>query len=219
MSFERIQAEEAKLQIFQKSSGNSYDLSFGSIQSKIILAVVSSSTEKLVIEIHSNVSSFIPLEMTHQFHLKIKDKKIYISDAFINSPVLGNKVYRLDDEYLQGYDGVQMASFLDFKPNGKIKKIGNAKVSTDLKTFNTSQYQINENSQTIDFWITEEIKPFAIAAIRSSGRKKDHNYMLSYKEPIKYYRSKLDIRKAQKMDDKIKAILPKPSKSKHFLLP
>ena len=118
-------AENLKLPQFKASTGNLFELKFGSIESNVILAVVSSSSEKLVIEIHSNVSSsMIPIEMTQQFHLKIKDNKVYISEGYINVPVLGKATYRLDSEYLQGYDGVQMASFLDFKPNSKFKNCG-----------------------------------------------------------------------------------------------
>lgn len=214
------EAENHSLPQFKQSTGNLFQLKFGSIQSDIILAVISSDKEKLVIEINSRISSsLIPIEMTQQFHLKIRDKKVYIAEAYISAPILGKNIYRLDDEYLQGYDRVQMASFLNFKPNGKFKKIAKAKVKTDSGDFQSTHYQMKENSQSIDFWIVENIKPFAIAAIRSTGPKKNQNYMLSYKEPVKAYRSKMDISKAKNMDDKIKAVLPKPSKSKHFLLP
>ena len=213
-------AENLKLPQFKASTGNLFELKFGSIESNVILAVVSSSSDKLVIEIHSNVSSsMIPIEMTQQFHLKIKDNKVYISEGYINVPVLGKATYRLDSEYLQGYDGVQMASFLDFKPNSKFKKIADSKVKTDSGEFEATQYRFKENSQSIDFWIAEKIKPFSIAAIRSSGSKKDQNYMLSYKDNLNSYRSKIDISKAQAMDKKLKAMLPTPSKSKQFLLP
>lgn len=207
---------------YTKGEGLVMEINSSSGAAEVVIAIVESDSNKLVLDIKmSSMAGFSAIELTQQFHLKYKGEKIIIEKAFISSPLWENKTYNLDDEYLNSYDGVSLDSFL-FKKDlpSAYKYIGDSKVTTIKgKVIPAKKFELEENSQKLQFWISDSIKPFGLAAIKSQGPKSDQNYIIGYKGLIKAYKSAVNIEKALGITEKIKSYLPKQKNKKSLFLP
>ena len=210
-----------KLPDYLPGTGNKYFLQTNKEKAEIQIIVISKTENSLVLEIKSSLKAgFLPTELIQRFELQKKGKEIVLGKGYVYSPILGENTYKLAPEYLKGYDGVEMASFLGSELDPRFKKVGSASVKTKEGKVPSTQYEFSENGQKIEFWLSSKIKPIPLAALRSTGSKSSQNYVLGYDGPIENYKSPINPSSAIPMNDQLKSMLPKPTgKKKSLLLP
>jgi len=196
---------------YEIGAGGKYQLQVGNDPSDVTMAVISRTDDRLVIEIlieSKNDSAALGVKMWQQFHLKLVDGKIQIEKGIMKIPQIG-KPQIFPNEYLQGYSGVKMQSFLiNSEKDMSGKKIATESVTTDGGTFQTSHYRHSENSQTLDFWIAQAAKPFGLVKMNSVGGQFGQTYNMTFKGSVSGYKSQIDATQAEPLSDMAKAFLP-----------
>jgi hypothetical protein len=212
----------AEFPVYEEGQGVELQINGGAGNAYVVIAIVESDSKALVLDIKmTSTAGLNRVDLTQQFHLSLKGGKIAITQAFISSPLWEGKTYKMEAEYLKGYEGVQMDSFLFGKdlPNS-FQFLGDSVVTSYRgEKIKSKKFKFEENSQVIEFWLSDKIKPFGLAAIKSKGPKPDQNYIIGYKATIKGYKSKIDAKKSLEMTSKIKAYLPKIKSRKSLFLP
>jgi hypothetical protein len=120
------------------------------------------------------------------------------------------KAQVLPAEFMQGFDGVKMRSFLmGSKMELDAHKIGLEKVkAADGKTYTAEHYQNAGQGQTVDFWVADTLKPLGIVKMSSAGSKADHNYKMLFNGRVTSYKKQIDASKAEPLNDLAKMFLP-----------
>ncbi len=213
----------AELPIYKVGEGARYKLSTAQEeQSNVTIIVAASSSEKVVVEMKMTYTSGLAsVKLWQQFHLQFSNGKIKLSEAFIMSDMIGKEPQKLTPEYLQGVGGMQMEKFLFGKLEEiKDQRVGIEKIKTDGTDVpvETAHLRNQQNGQTIDYWISDKLKPFGIIKLESKGSKSNQNYSMSFLSKIVNGKIKIDSSKAIPLTKKAKSILPKPSKTQSLFL-
>ncbi len=208
---------------YEVGSGNKYQLTLGKDVSEVTIAFVESTADKVVVEIFMDSktdSSKLGVKMWQQFQLGLVKGKVGITKGILKIPQIG-KSQILPAEYLQGYSGVQMKSFL-IGSAGEMsgKKIGTEKITADGKTFECTHYRQGENSQTVDYWVSDDAKPVGLVKLSSAGSGSNSgsggagassggmNYSMIYTGRVSGIKSQINASEAEPMNDMMKAFLP-----------
>lgn len=197
---------------YKKGVGAKFKISMPhSPPAQLMMYVVDKSSDEIGLEFYfSNPLLPMPLKLWQQFRLKGSAKsglqltEGYLQDAEMKQP------QRLPREYLQGYEGVQMNSFLiGGREDLDEHYVGDAEKKVGSATVTTKHYRIEENGQTVEFWLHEKAEPFGLVALKSEGQKSSQNYQLELKGLVKNARGKIEPSKAVPLSDKMRGLLPK----------
>lgn len=192
-------------------TGNKYLLTVGQDLSDVTIFFVESTPQKLTVEIYIESKTDNPslqVKMWQQFQLGLVNGKVSILKGIMKIPQIG-KPQILPNEYLQGYDGVQMKSFLissESQLNGK--KVTTENVTANGKTFSSTHYRHGENNQQVDFWISDEAKPLGLVKMSSKGGALGMNYTMEYRGSATGVKSGINPAEAEPLNDMAKAFLP-----------
>jgi hypothetical protein len=120
----------------------------------------------------------------------------------------------LTDEYLKGFDGAQISTFM-FESADELRqsKVGIEKITVPAGTVEATHYRIIDRDQTVDFWIHESAKPIGIVKMISTGKSLKLNYSLELKSLMTNSAPKIDPKKARPLTKEAKEFLPKPGTS------
>jgi hypothetical protein len=191
--------------------GSKYVLNTDSGPTEVTMAVIKRTGDRLVIEVMMKSlsdSSALQIQMWQQFHLRLVSGKMQIEKGIMKIPQI-EKPQIFPAEYLQGYSGVKMNSFL-IKSEKDIsgKKVGTESLTTDAGSFKAAHYQHTENGQNLHFWIADAAKPFGLVKMTSKGSGMGQNYSMTLKGSVSGYKSNVDASKAEPLNEMAKAFLP-----------
>lgn len=196
---------------YKVGEGSKYLLNTDQGPTEVTMAVIKRTGDRLVLEVMMkslNDSSALQVEMWQQFHLQLVGGKIKIEKGIMKIPQI-EKPQIFPAEYLQGYSGVKMNSFLiNSEKDISGKKIGTENISTESGSFKAEHYQHTENGQNLHFWIADNAKPFGLVKMTSKGSGMGQNYSMTLKGSVTGYTSKVDATKAEPLNDMAKAFLP-----------
>jgi hypothetical protein len=191
--------------------GSKYVLNTDAGPTEVTMAVIKRTDDRLVIEIMMkslNDSSALQVEMWQQFHLRLVGGKMQIEKGIMKIPQI-EKPQIFPAEYLQGYSGVKMKSFLiNSEKDVSGKKVGAETVTTESGSLQTTHYKHAENGQDLHFWIADAAKPFGLVKMTSKGTGMGQNYQMTLKGSVSGYTSKVDATKAEPLNEIAKAFLP-----------
>ncbi|MCB0386012.1 MAG: hypothetical protein KDD43_11515, partial [Bdellovibrionales bacterium] len=193
----------------KKGTGARFDLELSSGKAEVAITVAESSNKEVALEYYFKDLSFIGIEMWQRFHVRPQGKKLQLSDGYVLMPQFGQAM-KLTPDYLQGFDGVQVSSFMmGSEDELNAHKIGVEKITVPAGTVEAVHYRVKERDQTIDFWVHESAKPVGIVKIVSSGKEIKHNYTMQLKSLLQNSSPKIDPKKAGPLTKEAKTFLPK----------
>ncbi len=210
-----------KLPVYQIGSGATYNLALSSGNSDVTIGFVEQTAQKLVVEIamkSSGENDGLNATMLQQFQLGLVGGKIQILKGIMKIPMI-EKPQILPAEYLEGFSGVQVKSFLiGSSKDIDGKKVGEEAISAGGKTYQTTHYRHVENGQTIDYWISDAAKPMGLIKIESSGSSQSQNYKMTLKNSVSGVTTQINERDAEPLNDTAKTFLPMllPGLSNHL---
>jgi hypothetical protein len=117
---------------------------------------------------------------------------------------------KMTDNFLKlNNDGVQLTNFL-FSTKKEINKlkVGREIVEVPGGTLYCTHYRKTRADQTVDFWISDSVKPIGLVKLISQGKKKAHQYTLELNSLIKGAVPIIDPAKARSISKKDKALFP-----------
>lgn len=193
--------------------GALFELSLSSGKAQVAITVAERTTSEVALEFYFKDLSFTGIEMWQRFHLQPSGKSLKVTQGYVLMPQLG-QTFRLDREYLEGFDGAQMTAFM-IGSQDEMKKyqIGVEKVSVPAGTVTATHYQIKDRGQTIDYWVDESAKPIGIVQMKSQGSQIKQNYTLQLKALLNHAAAKINPQNARPLTKEAKDFLPKPGTS------
>lgn len=203
----------ADLNSIQVGAGAEYNLAFKMSSSQVSIYFTKDPKPKTKsVEMYFTTGGGIPIELWQRFHLtQSPSGKMKVEEGYIHSMMFQTR--KLDKEYLQGFDGVQMSQFL-VSSREQLQRhfLGSEAVTVPAGTVTADHYRIERAGQVIDFWIHHEAKPIGLVKLISSGTDPKQNYSMQMTKLLKNVAGKIDTSIAQPMDEKTKSFLPKPKK-------
>lgn len=195
-------------------SGSLFELKLSSGIAQIAITVASRTSTDIALEFYFKDQSFTGIEMWQRFHVQPSGKKLSLSQGYVLMPQLGGDPFILTDEYLKGFDGAQISTFM-FESADDLRqaKVGIEKITVPAGTIEATHYRIIDRDQTVDFWTHESAKPIGIVKMISKGKSLKHNYSLELKTLVTNSAPKIDTKKARPLTKEAKEILPKPGTS------
>ena len=213
---------QEKFPEYKLGQGAHYSMMVDGQPAQVKMAFVKRTDDLLVVEMDMTMTAGevgMPIHMVQQFHLTMEAGKIKIAKGFMKIPNIP-KPQRLPPEFLKGYDGAQMKSFL-VGSQGEIDsmKVGKEKVPTTEGVFDSTHYRRTSNGQTVEFWVTEDpkLKPLSIVQMKSKGSKREHNYTLRLKGLVKGYKSQINPDDSEPLNAMGRMFLPMLTNSSMFL--
>jgi hypothetical protein len=195
-------------------SGSLFELKLSSGIAQIAITVANRTSSDVALEFYFKDQSFTGIEMWQRFHVQPNGKKLSLSQGYVLMPQLGGDPFILTDEYLKGFDGAQISTFM-FESADELRqsKVGIEKITVPAGTVEATHYRIIDRDQTVDFWIHESAKPIGIVKMISTGKSLKHNYSLELKSLMTNSAPKIDPKKARPLTKEAKEFLPKPGTS------
>lgn len=181
---------------------------------QIAITVANRTSSDVALEFYFKDQSFTGIEMWQRFHVQPNGKKLSLSQGYVLMPQLGGDPFILTDEYLKGFDGAQISTFM-FESADELRqsKVGIEKITVPAGTVEATHYRIIDRDQTVDFWNHESAKPIGIVKMISTGKSLKHNYSLELKSLMTNSAPKIDPKKARPLTKEAKEFLPKPGTS------
>jgi hypothetical protein len=196
---------------YQIGSGGKYQLMVGKDPTDVQIGFVEQTPSKLVVEISmksANDKDSLNIKMVQQFQLGVGGGKIKIQKGIMKIPMISQPQI-LPPEYLEGFDGAQVKSFLigsSSELSGK--KVGIEHISTPAGDFTATHYRHIENGQTIDYWIADAAKPLGLVKIESTGKSSSQNYKMEFKGTVTGVTAQINADEAVPLNEAAKAFLP-----------
>lgn len=193
---------------FTQGSGSKYNIYFqsgGEATTDIYIAKVT----KTEIDVEFFIEQF-PSKLWQRFSLiSTSDGGLTLNEGFFLSDDM-KAPEKLDKETLKGRDGAFMTDFLVKDKNELLGTlIGKEDIKTAAGNINALHYQKKSGTQTIDYWIADEIKPLKIAKLQSKGPKNHQNYTMILLSLIKNITPTIKPEKAIPLTSETKSLLDK----------
>jgi hypothetical protein len=191
-----FQARGAK---FKKGEGAEYLMTSSGAKVNVSIYVAQSSFSSIAIEYYfSSPSPLVPISMWQQFTLNLNGKgPLSVDKGYFKTPEL-KQPQILTQKYMTMNKGVQVHDFL-FQDKKELKPFfqGRKKVAVPAGTIEADHYRKSRNGQTIDFWISEQVKPIGLLKLVSSNPKNPkQNYTLELTTLLKNIAPAIDPSKA-----------------------
>jgi VCBS repeat-containing protein len=178
---------------------------------EVSISITAANSQSLNVEYYFSVlNTFLPIKIWQQFQLKRSDDQapLKLTHGYIKIPEW-DKSEELTQEYLAGYDGVQLSDFL-FQHEQELaaNKVGEENLTVLGGTTPSIHYRKKSGGQTVDFWLAEEARPLALVKLKSSHKKKaEQNYQLELLTLLKNVKPNIDPTLAIPMTQKGKDLL------------
>lgn len=206
-------------QSYNIGDGAKYGLTFAQNpgqEAQLEIYVTDSKFNKLNIEMHFfQQGSLIPMEMWHQTEFNLTDHGVIPINGYVTYQLIDNqdsKPEKYDPlEYGSYNPGLQIKDFIFSKAEDIDKfKIGSESVETPAGTVIAAHYRKSENGQTLDFWISDQVKNIGIVKMESKGKDPSQNYSIQLKSLIRNVGAKINPTDAIPLTEATKQVLPKP---------
>ena len=203
------------LPVLPVGEGSRFDLNLEKLaQTQVSIYVVRSVEQELVVEYFFAASpTVVPVEMWQQYVLgqnnagTFKVRAGYFYVATLKAPEI------IPPEYLCQPGAFVLEDFLFAKPT-QISAFRLA-METVIIPFSPTpiiarHFRQVRDEHTIEYWISEEIKPISLVKLLSKGKQTEHNYQLALRGLIKNAKPKIDLTKVVPLSSEGKQILSEP---------
>lgn len=198
---------------FTVGSGSEFKMtSNGGQQTNLSIYFVGVKDTELDIEYYFTTNSIFMPHMWQQFKMQRTNGPIRIKKGFVKAG-FNSDVEEMGKEHFEinKGQGVELSDFL-INTKADIEKyfIGNEKVEVPAGSVMSRHYRQTKNGQTIDFWISDIVKPIGLVKLVSKNPKKSsHNYTIELSSLIKNVAAGIDPKKAKPMSKETRAMFQK----------
>ena len=197
-------------QTFEKGKGAEY-LFIDSNKSKVLLDiyVADSSFTQLSVEYFFR-DTFGLTKMWQRFDMEVTGNgPLNIKKGYLQNDSTP-KAFIMTDEFLKvNRGGVEVADFV-FAKQEQIDgdKIGEEVVETPGGSLFCLHYRKKHHEQTVDFWISDSIKPIGLVKLVSTGKQAAHQYTVELNSLLEKVPAHIDPQQAQILTEKDKEHFP-----------
>lgn len=198
---------------YKPGEGSKFKLEVGGQNVEVLITIASQSKSQINVEMLFKQQGLMNMgqPMWQQFEISrgssgaLEVNKGYVFFNKLQSPEI------LTPDYLNGFSGVQMNSFLfaDAK-HYKGQYLGMQTIKTKAGPTKARHFKHTDNGQTIEYWISDEAKPIGLVKLVSTGSKRDHNYKMELASLVKNVKPKINPKKAKPLSKLARETLPDP---------
>jgi hypothetical protein len=194
---------------FNKGEGSEFVLETEGQKVGLSIYISEAKDKNLGVEFHFGAGGILSSNMWQQFEMNVDAKSgIQIQSGYIKTR-LSKKPERMLREHFYQNEGVQVQDFL-FTKEEEISKnfIGSETVEIPAGSIIAKHYRKKHDGQTIDFWISDQVKPIGLVKLVSkSGTKKTNNYKIELSSLLKNVKPAINPKEAVPMTEKTKKLL------------
>lgn len=194
---------------FEKGSGSEFVMDSQGQKVNLNIYITDVAKHNMSVEFHFGTGGLMSMNMYQQFEMSLKG----------SSPVKVEKGYVLtagsgEPEIMKEYmfhqnRGVQINDFLFASASeidGSFK--GDETVEIPAGSIIAKHYQKSANGQTVDFWISDQVKPIGLVKLVSkSDKEKFNNYTIELASLLQNVAAKIDPKKAVPMSKQTEEML------------
>lgn len=199
---------------FDVGEGSQFVMSTQGQKVDLNIYIAKKSEHKMSVEFHFGTGGLLPTSMWQQFEMELKGKSpIKITQGFIQTQP-DTKPEKMPQGFFGVNQGVQLQDFL-FNSKEMIDGdfIGDEQVEVIAGHVIAKHYRKKRDGQTVDFWISDEVKPIGLVKLTSkSTKKQSNNYEIELASLLKNVKPTIDSKQAIQMTSETKKILGKPKK-------
>ena len=201
---------------FTPGSGAEYDFHYNKQDAKLSIYIVDSSPKNVSVEFHFGTNTLWATNMWQQYKLDIREgASIGISEGYIKTEKNKSSEKMIKEQFSLN-TGVQIHQFL-FADKKDIQKsfIGTETIELPAGTIKTDHYRKVSDGQTVDFWISSELRPIGLVKLISKSRiEETNNYKIELSALLKNIKPAIEPKKAIEMTEESKKIFDKAAKKK-----
>lgn len=207
-----IAGAESFTEIYQKGSGNKYDLHLENIgTADVSLYVADVEDNILSVEMYFINQGLLTTEMWQYFELEKKARgPLSVKKGIFFVKELDNPEI-LPPERLKGEDDVFLADFLiELNEDIEKDKVNEETIQVPAGKVKAIHYKKSYPKKDIEYWISSSVKPFGLVKLISKSKEKGDskdNYVMNLKSLLKNVKSKIDTSKAKPLSEKGKKLL------------
>jgi hypothetical protein len=199
---------------FEKGSGSEFIMITQGQKVQLSIYLTDVKKNDLSVEFHFGTGDIVTSNMWQQFHMDLKKNgPVSISIGFIKTS-LDKPPERLEREHFYVNEGVQIQDFL-FTNSEQINKdfVGDERVELAAGVIIAKHYKKVNNGQTVDFWISDQVKPIGLVKLVSkSSIKKSNNYSIELSSLLKNVKPAIEPSKSIPMSKSTKKLLSSAAK-------
>ncbi len=198
-----------KIFAFTKGQGSTFEMSASGAKTNIDIYFASSGKEKVSIEYHMNAQTLLGSDVWMQFSLDVKkDTGVVIQNGYF----LANKELKpeiMTRDFFYVIKVIQVQGFIFLKESELNKNfIGLETVELPAGTIKAKHYRKTNDGQTVDFWISEKVKPIGLVKLVSkSTTVSSNNYSIELKSLLVNVKPTIDPKNAVPMTNNTRSFL------------
>ena len=194
---------------FTKGEGSTFVMSENGTSTDIDIYFASSGKEKVSLEYHMNTPTLVGANVWMQFALEVSEKSgVVIQQGYIQANK-DLKAERMERGLFYQNKGVQVQDFI-FTKESELKKdfIGEETVEIPAGSIKAKHYQKVNDGQTVDFWISDKVKPIGLVKLVSkSTTLASNNYSIELKALLVNVKPVIDPSTSVPMSNNTKSFL------------
>ncbi len=188
---------------FEIGTGAEYRFTSDLRTSKLDIYVADSKFNKLNIEYYFYSQEGIQkIKLWQQFELSLNQNRLIgIRKGYIYSPELPSPQI-LTQKYYSGKKGIQLNSFLGVnKEDIEEYRIGIENIEVPAGSIRAIHYRQKEGNQTIDYWISDLVKPIGLVKLISKDDSSKNNcYTIEMQSLLKNVKAKIKPSEATRLN-------------------
>lgn len=194
---------------FEKGSGSEFVMSSQGQKVSLNIYIANKAKHNMSVEFHFGTGGLLSTNMYQQFEMSLKGTSpVKVEKGYILTS--GSGAPEIMKEYMFHQNrGVQINDFL-FASAGEIEGSfkGDETVEIPAGSIVAKHYQKSANGQTVDFWISDQVKPIGLVKLVSkSDKEKFNNYTIELASLLKNVAAKIDPKKAVPMSKQTEEML------------
>ena len=199
---------------FPAGKGANYRVKMRQDTTPIDLSIYVAGTrvDSVHIEYFMEAKGIIPVQMWQQFEIGVTKSGAEVRKGYVFTKETPNPEI-MPADYLKGAaGGIQVNDFM-FADKAQLEKdkVGVEMVEIAAGSTKATHYRVNNNGQTVEYWISDDAKPMGLVMLVSKSPKNENqNYSLELVSLMENVKAKILPEKAVSLTEKGKALLAKP---------
>ncbi len=199
---------------FNVGEGSEFIMSTEGQKVELSIYISKVKNKNIGVEFHFGSGGLFTSNMWQQFEMDIsKSQGIQIQKGYIKTAE-NEKPEILLKKHFYMNEGVQVQDFL-FSNENEIKKdfVAHEMIEIPAGTIKASHYRKIHDGQTVDFWISDQVKPIGLVKLISKSKvKKTNNYTIELNSLLKNVKPAINSQEAIPMGQKTKKLLSRAAK-------
>ena len=194
----------------ESGSGSEFIMSSNGANVQLSIYLAKATDKEIGVEFYFKTGSIYMPHMWQQFSMKRDSGAIRITEGYMKlgkmKPV---EKMTQEDMNINKQKGVELNDFL-FSKKEEISKdfIAEETIEIPAGTIRAAHYRKVNNGQTVDFWISEQVKPIGLVKLVSKSKKQaSHNYTIELNSLLKNVAAEIDPSQSIPMSDRSRETL------------